>query len=80
MAIDGCAVGRIVHFVMPSGEHRPAVIVKVWNVWNKETGLVNLQVFTDGANDKMEHGTNWETSVEYSEAKLCRTWHWPERE
>ncbi|TAL13930.1 hypothetical protein EPN95_04555 [Patescibacteria group bacterium] len=64
---------------MSDGEHRPAVIVKVWN---KENGMVNLQVFTDGVNDGplYESGLLWQTSVEHSDAKMVRTWHWPERE
>lgn len=42
--------GRIVHYVMGhgphKGEHRPAIVVKVWG-----PECVNLQVFTDGEND-----------------------------
>lgn len=50
--MEGLTEGRIVHYVLPDGnhegEHRPAIIVKVWN---KTTGYVNLQVFVDGTND-----------------------------
>jgi hypothetical protein len=42
--------GRIVHFVMPLGEHRPAIVTKVWD-HTGETGCANLSVFTDYAND-----------------------------
>jgi hypothetical protein len=45
--MDGLIEGRIVHFVMPDGKHSPAMIVRVWN---QETGMSNLQVFTDGSN------------------------------
>ena len=42
------SIGRVVHYVLPAdarypGEHRPALIVKVWN-----DSSVNLQVFVDG--------------------------------
>jgi len=79
------SVGRIVHYVMPSGEHRPAIIVQVWE---PESGLVNLQVFTDGPNDDMSLGItgpndNWRGSVpQYHGDPLSapqNTWHWPER-
>ncbi len=53
--------GRIVHFVMPNHEHRPAIVVKVWRVPDSEgpepimkapdNGLCNLTVFVDGLND-----------------------------
>lgn len=45
--MEGLTEGRMVHFVMQNGEHRPAVVVKVWNT----DGTANLQVWTDGAND-----------------------------
>jgi hypothetical protein len=50
------SIGRIVHYVLKDGQHRPAIVVGVWpnefpdNIENK-TGL-NLQVFLDGWNDK----------------------------
>lgn len=81
------SVGRIVHFVLPAdslyaGEHRPAVIVKVWDKDPKPDSMVQLQVFTDGLNDGVAYksGLFWATSVHYadpSENKL-HSWHWPE--
>jgi len=70
--------GSIVHFVLPSGAHRPAIIVRVCH---QKTGVCNLQVFTDGANDgpAYEKGIVWETSVKYSEEKTPNTWHWIEK-
>ena len=57
----GLTEGDLVHFVMPDGEHRPAIVVKVWRVRtvtdNGETlkapdnGVCQVQVFTDGYND-----------------------------
>jgi hypothetical protein len=60
---------------MPSGKHRPAIVVHVWG-----TNAVNLQVFTDGANDDAVSLLQWEHGVLYDEAMNVRTWHWPERE
>lgn len=80
--MDGLTEGRIVHYVLPDGrskgEHRPAIVVKVWN---KEIGYVNLQVFTDFSNDGVpyESGQYWATSVNYSEDPQPRTWHWIEK-
>ena len=48
--MEGLIEGRIVHYVMPDGEHRPAVVVKVWD-HEGETGTSNLQIITDGPND-----------------------------
>jgi hypothetical protein len=53
--MDKISIGRLVHFVLPNGEHRPAIVVRVWpdefpNNTEEKTG-VNLQVFLDGTND-----------------------------
>jgi len=82
--IEGLTEGRIVHFVTESGKHRPAIVVQVWS---KDTGCSNLQVFLDGTNDRadkfsleqMNQGTSWKTSVTYSEEPKPNTWHYPER-
>jgi hypothetical protein len=87
--MEGLTEGRIVHYVMDrgrnQGEHRPAIVVRVWRV-NGEAqanGLCQLQVFTDGLNDggDLSSGLFWSTSVEYSEPSenKPRTWHWIER-
>lgn len=47
------SIGRIVHFILPTGEHRPAIIVKVWDRAPHESTPVNLQVFTDGENEAL---------------------------
>lgn len=79
--LAGLIEGRIVHFVFADrqGElvHRPAVVVRVGD---RASGLVNLRVFTDGANDAPygDH-TLWATSVRYSEEPQDQTWHWIER-
>lgn len=80
--MDGLTEGRIVHYVMPSGDHRPAIVVQVCpKEWGYPPGAVQLQVFTDGSNDGLEYtsGIFWATSVQYSETPAPQTWHWIER-
>lgn len=76
--LSGLTEGRMVHYVMPNGKHRPAVVVQVWN---HDQGTSNLQVFTDGDNDGGwgEGGLYWATSITYSEEPNPGTWHWIER-
>jgi hypothetical protein len=80
--VEGLTEGSIVHFVLEGGphkgEHRPAIVVKVWD---KATGYVNLIVFLDGTNDATspEFIIHWATSVHYDESKELRTWHWIEK-
>lgn len=81
------SIGRIVHFVLDGGpnkgQHRPAMIVRIWDANPTIHSLVQLQVFTDGSNDGelYRSGLYWATSVHYadpSENKIY-SWHWPER-
>lgn len=78
--MDGVVEGRIVHFVMDHGpyvgQHRAAMIVRVWNT---ATGMANLTVFPDWDNDHVPEGLSWQPSVPYSEDHEPRTWHWIER-
>lgn len=48
--LDEVSVGRILHFVIPSGKCRPAITVEDWQ-GNGQPGLCNLVVFPDGSND-----------------------------
>jgi len=87
--MDGLTEGRIVHYVIRENEHRPAIVVKVWN----NNGTANLTVFSDWSNDsqyipnhqesefakQMARGVFWATSVNYSETKVPSTWHWIEK-
>lgn len=81
--MEGLTEGRIVHYVLPdgssAGEHRAAMIARVWD---RSSGYVNLWVFQDGTNDGVaySHLPTWVTSVRYSEDTAeRRTWHWIER-
>lgn len=79
--MEGLTEGRIVHFVMPSKEHRPAIIVRVWNVTGSCDGYANLIVFVDGTNDVKPFTTTlWETSICFDDVeKRVGTWHWIEK-
>lgn len=89
MAIQGFTEGRVVHYVLPNGEHRPAIIVRAWNKEHSENGCANLQVLLDGTNDlysnsnllnreDVDRGVKWITSALMDEAKIPGTWHWVE--
>lgn len=84
--MEGLTEGRIVHYVMnegrSKGQHRPAIVVRVWSDYADDQGrpLIQLQVFTDQTNDDYQTGTIWRTSVHFDEeAKEPGTWHWIER-
>jgi hypothetical protein len=86
--MEGLTEGRMVHFVLPdgnnTGEHRPAIVVKVWRNGSDtipDDGSSNLQVFTDSLNDGTQYagGLVWRTSVSYDEAQKPGTWHWIEK-
>ena len=81
--MPGLTEGRMVHYVLDQGpykgEHRAAVITRIWD---HGTGYCNLTVFIDGSNDEYGEyvlGPAWITSVEYSEDPRPRTWHWIEK-
>jgi hypothetical protein len=89
--MDGLTVGRIVHYVLPGGyahpgEHRPAIVVKVWGSPPSEPFPIQLVLFLDGTNDQPggDHQNpnlvKWATSVTYDpEGKRPGSWHWIER-
>ena len=93
--MQGLIEGRIVHYVLPdgryAGEHRPAIVVKVWRNADGSppvNGCAQLEVFTDFSNDYIDgegkHGHLWRTSVVYGENAPDGTyppgsWHWIER-
>ena len=72
--MDGLTEGRIVHYVMPNGVHRPAVVV---HVWDREKGTANLTVFTDPALDG--ENLRYSVQVEYANRPTPNTWHWVEK-
>lgn len=78
--MEGLTEGRIVHYVLQTGpshgQHRPAMVVKVWD---KAAGSVNLTVFADWSNDGVADSSYWATSVRYSEDHEPGTWHWIEK-
>jgi hypothetical protein len=89
--MDGLTEGRMVHYVLAEhdespvrparnvGEHRPAIIVKVWG----PTGTCNLQVITDSDEHRYSNDQRpplmWKTSISYDESGKPGTWHWIEK-
>lgn len=86
----GLTEGRMIHYVLPedhinAGEHRAAIVVKVWN---KESGTINAVVLLDGTNDFVPMlaalmgdvaPIAWTTSIRPDfEEKKPGTWHWIE--
>lgn len=84
--MEGLTEGKIVHYVLSNGEHRAAIVVRVFES-GKPHGLANLIVFSDGANDARdvsgnvsEQGLFWATSAHYDPAGTeHHTWHWIEK-
>ena len=79
-------IGRVVHFVLGSGAHRPAIVVNAGEGELPGIQLVNLTVFLDLLNDKgvkcpiMGGGPTISVgSVPGDESGKLGTWHWPER-
>lgn len=79
--------GRIVHYILNNGEHRPAMVVRNWN-----GEMANLVVFTDGSNDGsmvVSRGSSdldtglllWRTSKHHADVSLNQpdTWHFIEQ-
>ena len=84
--MPGLAEGRIVHYVLEAGAHRPAIVVKNWHT---PGGCCNLQVFLDGVDAGLARadiqetesyrGITWRASVLHSVEPVRGTWHWPEK-
>jgi hypothetical protein len=87
--MGGLIEGRIVHYVLSNGQHRPAIVVRNWSDPDMlgSEGRVNLIVFADGSNDRgaisgtaSEQGLFWATSAHYDqEGEKHHTWHWIEK-
>jgi hypothetical protein len=78
------SIGRTVHFVLANGQHRPAIIVRVFGEPPTPTSVANLQIFRDGSNDVPSRAPGegdmlWRTSVHQdAETMQPGTWHSPE--
>lgn len=77
--MQGFTEGRIAHYVMKNGEHRPAIIVNAWELSGVCDGYANLTVFSDWNNDDESNGIFWVTSKCHSDNKEPDTWHWIEQ-
>lgn len=84
-SMDGLTEGRIVHYVLNEGrykgEHRAAIVSKVWRNGDgtpPANGVSNLTVFTDAANDDLPTVFG-RSSVLYDADEKPGTWHWIEK-
>jgi len=80
--MKGLIEGMMVHYILNSGEHRPAMVVKVWDDLPQGNGCCNLLVFMDAdarvGNDPVGPVMRV-TSIIYDETRHRGTWHWPEK-
>lgn len=92
MTTKGLIEGKLCHYVLQNGTHRPAIIVKVWWVGGEgeihtspENGMSNMQVFMDADEDDAGYDarpyplTRMKTSVLYDETNAPGSWHWIEK-
>jgi hypothetical protein len=93
MSQKKASIGRLVHFTLPDGQCRPAIVIRLWGPdQGYPQGPVNLQVFIDGSNDNRQHegqflvpeaasgvAAIWRTSVHEADGPEPGCWHWPER-
>lgn len=61
-------VGDIVHVVLSTGAHRPAIVIQPFS-----RAIVALQVFSFPGEDHTFDGR-----IDYDPALMPNTWHWPE--
>ncbi len=76
--IEGCIVHYVLNEGKHVGEHRPAIVVKVWRTSDgkaPENGCSQLQVFTDKDNDGLPT-ILVRTSVTFDESGAPGSWHW----
>jgi hypothetical protein len=75
--MEGLVEGRIVHYVMSNGSHRPAIVV---NVLNKEAGSVELHVFLSKWDYPYEEAKVMMAYASYSDSAVTLgSWHWIEK-
>lgn len=85
----GLTEGRNVHYVLKSGEHRPAIVTRVTD---KNKGICTLNVFFDTSRDTDEGSpvdrfpnavivapVDCRVDVPFSPSGDVHTWHWIER-
>jgi|WetSurMetagenome_2_1015567.scaffolds.fasta_scaffold46191_4 hypothetical protein len=71
------SVGRIVRYVLPNGEERPAIVTRV-----VEGSTVGLHLFLDSGDapfEPIDDVTGQAGVVRYSAESKVNTWHWPAR-
>lgn len=70
--------GRIVHYRLPNGDYRPAIVVNVFgNQPEDQPQHVQLQVFLDGSNDRIaEANKSGEGAPAITEEEAARGLAW----
>ena len=64
-------IGQIVHYVMQSSEHRPAIVVKAW-----ADNSVNMHVFVDGSDGYPRNCPTMQLQrMRQSDMQEPGTWH-----
>ncbi len=69
--MDGLQIGRMVHYVMADGQHRPAIVVQLM-----ENGVL-LHVFVSPFD---QYKPNEKMAVQYADPPKNCTWHYPEKD
>ena len=84
--MDNLIEGRIVHFVLPGGAHRAAIVFYVHRLLQGDqsskplsSGVCNLLVLCDPATDGKSDIFQVEIKAIFSSDKEPGTWHWIER-
>ncbi len=89
VGMEALIEGRLVHYVMANGAHRPAIVVNAREDINGPAemgeGFVNLIVFLDGPQDRggdmmiIQGHLGWVGYVSCSSRHEPNTWHWIEK-
>lgn len=76
--MQGLGIGRLVHYVTASGQHRPAVVTSL----PAAAGTVNLRVLLEpsDAEEFAAVDTAFLVDIAFSTLAKPGTWHWPERD
>ena len=71
--MDELIIGRMIHYVLGTEVHRPAIVLDVLE--NSSVTLVAFLVPTIDPGAPVE----WNMNCPYSEEKKPGSWHWPEK-
>lgn len=78
MAARGPRKSEWVHYVLSNNAHRPALVVRVWEIEGADMPQLGLVVFLDGRNDTAEGAACVHANlVKYAsiDSPFVNTWH-----